>query len=60
MDRVIIQYGRSKGNIIKKCGNCLYGKDKDLQDTKVRKGWVYCIFWNGIKPFNGLCPNWRL
>ena len=58
MDKIVIN-NINKYAIMKKCGTCLFGKDKDLQQTEMQKGWVYCIRWNGQKPFNGLCSEWK-
>ena len=60
MDKVIIKdKTKIKTAIIEKCGTCVYGKAFDLQETKVPRGWVYCIRWNGMKPFNGYCSEWK-
>jgi len=58
MDKVIINKIK-KESIIQKCRTCVYGKDYDLQNVNAPKGWVYCIRWNGLKPINGWCSEWK-
>jgi len=58
MDRIIIKPLPKKA-IIQKCGTCIYGKNKNLQNADPPAGWVYCIMWMGNKPFSGLCSEWK-
>lgn len=57
MDRVIIK-NKTIVSIIKKCGTCRYGKNKNLQGKEMQKGWVYCVQWDTKKPFNAYCSKW--
>jgi hypothetical protein len=57
MDKVIVR--RKKALVIEKCGVCIYGKSKNLQAKDVPNGWVYCVLWNGQKPFNGWCSEFK-
>ncbi len=57
MDRVII---KKQSNVpIEKCGTCIYGKAKNLHAKDATDGWVYCILWNGQKPFDAWCSEFK-